>query len=387
MKTETARNTGLALVGLLALTVYILACASFSPDDKKILYPSFDPHSGAVGVALYDRETSRSRMLFVPVAYADTNSPDPALLRPQWLTDGRRILVAWGADGQHDEGLNLAVLTISGEGPVKLFRFPELKEAAQHLMMPLPLAGENVLLPDSKGLVRLNLANGRIIRHEFSEDISDLWLYAGRGDQTVFYVEEKGEEGHVFGRLNAETFARAPLMTFTNKPVEGSFFTYNDGGKRLAFVDEVGDVQRLVVLESGRPAMTRPLATKGEKLRFGNAVFLERKELVLASFMRSVDQTASFGLLEIPLKNQAIRETVLIPKAEITDDLAAFYFQAGVSHDGKTAALSSMYLACAGKSFRPEDCALFLVDLTDPRRKVTKVPIKMPAELPGLPGK
>ncbi len=38
MKTQTARNAGLALVGLLALTIYILACSSFSPDDTKVLY-------------------------------------------------------------------------------------------------------------------------------------------------------------------------------------------------------------------------------------------------------------------------------------------------------------------------------------------------------------
>jgi hypothetical protein len=57
-----------------------------------------------------------------------------------------------------------------------------------------------------------------------------------------------------------------------------------------------------------------------------------------------------------------------------------FYFQAAISHDGKTAAVSSTYLACTEKEFKPADCALFLVDLSDAKWKVTKVPIPLPAE-------
>ena len=56
MKNPKTRNTALALVGLLALSIYILACTSFSPDDTKVLYPAFDAPSGAIGMAVYDRE-------------------------------------------------------------------------------------------------------------------------------------------------------------------------------------------------------------------------------------------------------------------------------------------------------------------------------------------
>ena len=67
--TNQKRNAALALVGLLALTIYILACTSFSPDDTKVLYPSFDQATGAIGMAVYDREARTSETLFVPVAY------------------------------------------------------------------------------------------------------------------------------------------------------------------------------------------------------------------------------------------------------------------------------------------------------------------------------
>ena len=56
------------------------------------------------------------------------------------------------------------------------------------------------------------------------------------------------------------------------------------------------------------------------------------------------------------------------------------FMVAGVSHDGRTAAVSSMYLACDDSSVAPSDCALFLVELGDSKRKVTKVPIPRPAK-------
>ena len=64
MNSRKTHNTLLALTGLAALFVCILACTSFSPDDKKILYSTFDPKSRAMGVAVYDRASRDSRLLF-----------------------------------------------------------------------------------------------------------------------------------------------------------------------------------------------------------------------------------------------------------------------------------------------------------------------------------
>jgi hypothetical protein len=105
----------------------------------------------------------------------------------------------------------------------------------------------------------------------------------------------------------------------------------------------------------------------------------------VAGYMREGTNTASFGLLEIPLESGPLRDTVLIRDAEVERDMAPACFQIDVSHDGRTAAVSSAYLACLNDDFRPEDCALFLVDLTDPKRKVTKVSIPMPSERPAIP--
>jgi len=137
-------------------------------------------------------------------------------------------------------------------------------------------------------------------------------------------------------------------------------------------------------LQAGKPVLTRTIS-ETEELRCGNAVLLERKDLIVVSYMREHEGTnrASFGLLEIPLKEGPIRDTVLIRDTEAKDNFAPFLFQVGVSHDAKTAAVSSMYLACMGDEFRAEDCALFFVDLSDAKRKVTRIPIAMPAKRPG----
>jgi hypothetical protein len=90
----------------------------------------------------------------------------------------------------------------------------------------------------------------------------------------------------------------------------------------------------------------------------------------------------SYGLMEIPFSEAPPRELTLINGAPVEDEPSAYYFQAAISHDAKTAAIASTYLACAKEEFKPADCALFLVDLSDPNWKVTKVPIPMPAKRP-----
>jgi len=88
----------------------------------------------------------------------------------------------------------------------------------------------------------------------------------------------------------------------------------------------------------------------------------------------------SYGLTEIPFSEAPAREVILIKEAPVHDKGEGFYFQVGVSHDGKTAALASTYFAAMDKPIAASDCALFFVDLSDPGWKVTKVPIPLPAK-------
>jgi hypothetical protein len=391
MKKQTTRNTALALVGLTALTIYILACTSFSPDDTKVLYPAFDPGSGAIGMAVYDREARRSDLLFAPIGWESdgSNTVAPRVVRGQWLPDGHRILVAWAGGKDSDDGLGLALVPWGDRGPIKLFRVPGLKDAAELFTVPLCLAGDRVFIKaGSGGLTRVDLKTGALTRHEFADVKKDLSLYPSPDGAGVFYIEDRdaSDGGAIFGRLDPETFRRTPLMTITNEVADKSFFTYDGAGKALAFLEGAGAEKRLVVLRQGQPAFTRSLGARTEDRAYGNAGFSAKGDMVWASFQQTFKGTnrVAYGLMEIPLGAAPIRDTMLIPAARSEIDEAAFYFQAGVSHDGKTAAAASTYLACLGKDFKPGDCALFLVDLNDPNRRVTKVPIPLPPNRPDL---
>jgi hypothetical protein len=389
MKNPTTRNTALALVGMVALSIYILACASFSPDDRKILYPAFDPPSGAIGLAVYDRQARGSEMLFVPVSY-QTNATNvvtaPCILRAEWLANGRDIVVAYssGQDSGDSAGLDVALIPWGARKPIKLFRLPPIEEAAEFFLPPLCVAGERVFLRASnKAVARLDLRTGAFTSHDY-EDSQGKWsLYPAPDGAGVFYFEpgDNPEGKTAFGRLNLDDFSRTPSMVFTNQIRDQSVVAYDKTGRILALLSGGKQTNDLLVLRDGRPIFARSLIAQSQKRNFGNAILAANGKGLWATFQQTKGTNAmSYGLIHIPFSDAPPRELVLINEAPVEDEPSAFYFQAAISHDGKTAAIPSTYLACTEKEFKPADCALFLVDLNDANWKVTKVPIPMPAK-------
>jgi hypothetical protein len=390
MKKRKTRNTALALVGMVALSIYILACTSFSPDDSKVLYPAFDAPSGAIGLAVYDREARGSEMLFLPLAYQskDTNVVTaPSILRAEWLANGRDIVVAYSAAGENSsdqDGLGVALIPWGARKPIKIFRVPQIKEAGEVFLAPLCVAGERVFLRTSnKEVARLDLRTGALTGHEFEDAKGEVALYPAPDGAGVFYFEpgDKPEEKTVFGRLNPNDFSRTPSMVITNQIRDQSVVAYDKTGRILAFLCGGEKTNDLLVLRDGQPIFARSLDTRGQQRNFGNAILAANGKGLWATFQQTKGtNTMSYGLMEIPFSDAPPRELVLINEAPVEGEPSVFYFQAAISHDGKTAAVSSTYLACTEKEFKPADCALFLVDLSDAKWKVTKVPIPLPAE-------
>ena len=84
--------------------------------------------------------------------------------------------------------------------------------------------------------------------------------------------------------------------------------------------------------------------------------------------------------MEVPLKGASnAREILLLRDVAGMDSTSPLWFQFGVSHDGKAAAVASTYLAIYQEEnmFKPEHCALFFIDLSDRQRRVTSVPIPL----------
>lgn len=377
MKTSV-RNSALALCGLLGLTVYILACTSFSPDDKSIVYPSVDPQSGQIGLAVFDRRSGDSEMLLVPWAFdvQQTNST-AFLLRAQFLDDGKAVLARCSVGSK--DGARLFMLPWASKGAWRSFDLPELDDNAGGMSMAMATAGSKVFFSKGVGqVVRLDLKTGELSRHT-NQIAGDVSLHpAGRTD-LVFYTEE--QSGKVeFGRMDALTFTRTPLVLITNDLAEGSLFAYDRTGTRVAFVSRD---KHFMVLDKGGVLLKRPIASGEQEVFFAGGFFVPSGDKVLASFRRGPVSDKStnvvYGIVEFPLNTTGpIRETVLITTPDTRDEMNVLFLQPGVSHDGKTLAVSSAYLAFAEPGLRPEDCALFLVDLANPGRNVTRIPIPMP---------
>jgi hypothetical protein len=59
----------------------------------------------------------------------------------------------------------------------------------------------------------------------------------------------------------------------------------------------------------------------------------------------------AYGLMQIPFSDAPPRELRLINDAPVEDQLAMYYFQVAISHDGKTAAIAST--SPARRRFKP----------------------------------
>jgi hypothetical protein len=262
----------------------------------------------------------------------------------------------------------------------------DLKDAGTRLVLPLAVVNEQLFVAGESNLVgRLDLRTGAF-EQEKGVDRGEISLYPDPAGKSVFYASHaSGNSGNTnfFGRINPVSFERTVLAAFTNNLVEGSFLAYDSEGKRLAFGDEgEAGAARFVLLENGVEVFSRPF-TNHTKVSFGSAVLSPRGDLLLASYRQAVAGTnrADFGLMEIPLNKGPIRQTPIVSNLESKEDMSAFYWQLGLSHDGSTVALASTWISAAGDKPDPEKCGLYFVDLKSPSRKVTRVPVPIPKQL------
>ena len=384
MKTRTLSEAALSLVGLAALAVYVLACTSFSPDDSQVLYPTYDTKAGDFGVGLYDRTTGRATTLFVAQQPAsDGSRDDPALLRPQWLADGHHILLAWVRDASHDE-LDLAVLPHGQPGTTRFIHLEEIAEAGSQLVLPLAVAdGRLFLQGESNALVRVDLRTGEIERRPMPRKVTPYALPAQ--DRVGYVAESEGTDQRrcEFGVINAHSFA---LERIARLPVnldsdELGLCAISPEGTWVVVAANDGEEAGQIVLVEGdsEKRRWRPFA-EADEVRFGYAAIAPLRTTAFVPFLRKTggETNATLGIIEVSLEGGELRRTTLVHRVKGGELERVAYFQPSVSHDGKTLAVASTYVAAGDDQMAPEDCALFLVDLTDPQRKVTRVPVPRP---------
>jgi Tol biopolymer transport system component len=380
MKPHSTLHIVLSGIGCASLLIYILACStSFSPDDSQVLYPSFDPQSGATSVAVYDRKTKHSEQLFSAIAPATSTNRDRLLIRAEWLPDGQHILVA-RLLGNDEKGLSFLLLPRGAKEPVREFAFPDFDEPAGVLEFPFAINGSQLVLNTSNRLAALDLFSGEITRSTATNKIVPLPAPDGK---TLIGVLDLGDNHTEFGTIDPQTLAFKPAVQLTNQFADGCIPAFNPTDGRIALVITESNQPALQIIKDGQIEFSRPLNHSADKLVVGPFLDFtpDRKGVVSAYCAQADGQTnAEYGLIEIPLNQKPLRFTPLFHARKSSDDTDLLFAQPSLSHDGKTWAIATTYLYLQSESLAPADCALFLVNLTKAGRPVTKIPIPVPAD-------
>lgn len=375
MKTNPPLKAWLSFAALASLAVYILACGtSFSPDDSKVLYTTINPKSGASAIAVYDRGTRTSRTMFEPMKVI-ANKPDEKalILRPQWTADGRSIVTALAPSENH--GLVITVCPVEGDKPVRSLLLPDVEKGLEKIQACLPIAGNSVFFGiESDKFVRVDLETGDQL---VTNGLPGMQFFpTARRDAIVYTACLDEEKKKVeIGIMNAATFARKMLFQVSDvSDKEPLFFALSRDGSMLALPGKDTNGNSIChIFRNGEAERLLAVATTNEDFSLGNAAFLPDGKTICFAYasQRESETNRAYGIIEIPVDGSKPRRTPLL-RGPKDDQVGSF--QIDLSNDGRTVAVASTYI-CADNAPDPRDCALYLVDLTDPERRITRVPV------------
>ena len=377
MTATRTRDAALTVVGFAAVLLYILACASFSPDDSKVLFPSNDPKTGGTVLAVYDRgaHTTRALLAFPPPS-GDNN--DGYVIRPAWSPDGAHVVALWG---DHDDEFRITVLPISGKGPMRMLVVKDVKgDMPSAMLVPPPIVGSQLFSGEDGQIRRVDLQSGAELVKKFEGD----FLLMGQHDR-IYYGRElpeagaKGTRAEV-GLVDADTLDLEPLFETAETGGDPPYFAVSRDGARVALAGQKDGVPQILVFERNQLRNTIPIGSKTDDIDIGFFQWSRDASTLYGAFRTKVtDSEYQLGVLEIPAAGGAARR---IPLFRVTgkEDSDVQALQVAVSHDGKTLAAASTYLQTSSGSkgqrrLKPEDVALYFVDLSRPDRRITKVPI------------
>jgi hypothetical protein len=386
MKHHTIRNTVCALVGITTLAVCILACTSFSPDDKKVLYPTFDTNSGAISYSVYDRSSRTSHQVF-SMDTRETTTDDAGMVftRAQWFPDGKRFVASWTlgptVDGNKSNNItSFAVVPLDNREAVRIMHLANAEGEADSpcTFRPQPIIGTQAFTLTHSNLVSVDLVSGRIRRRPQTE--FQHVLFCPQTNRLLF-LNELPDNVADFAVFDPETMTKEWQLHITNSDVYGNGWAFSPQGRKAVFASnrKHGGQPCLTLFEEGQSPreISIPVA-RNETLDLGHCAFSPKGDTVIAAF--SMESTPALGFVEVPLDGTLLHWTTLIQGLSLGKRISESpeLFEFGLSHDGKTLAVSSAGVALVDKEMLQKDCALFLVDLAHPAHKVIKIPIPLP---------
>jgi len=372
--------------GLVGWLLFVLACTgwpAWSPDSRKVLFPYFNPDSKDAGIALYDHATG----IVTPVFHQVTEESDPSIPFGQFSQDGKQIIVALVTD---HEGVPDEVLLLPAEGNKAARRFM-LPASTQFCFPPFPQSGNDLFVGLSY-IARLNLKTGAVETKEFSGGKGIHLIPDGERIWYVMYdLEGEGHEddsGFQVGELNRNDLSLKSLFELWDSDTRSRGITHLHipgltplpGGAGLVTSARVGDDAALVFFNRAGldRVVTPPLPGKGYRL--GKLAWsADGKTIYTTAIASGKKGEADLSIAEIPVNGGPVRLTsitrlVLSPPPDNDPENFDFFIQVSLSPDGHTLATTTGFLNQKNLA-KKEDRALYLIDLRDSGRKVTKQPI------------
>ena len=366
----------LTLLGIAGLMVYVLACApSFSPDGKKVAFPVMDYDDEQTSIFVYDINRNKFETVAEfknPNYKGDSDDDVDIAYSVQWMSDGKQILI---------NGVSLIMmLPVGSEGPTRTFQPQEDMKFWTILQPPTVGDYQFIVNPDKPELYRVNLQNWETQSFQlaFSED--DLGMPFSDSEHLYFTVElEKGEQKFCsIMQLNVENGAYTPVAQI-NLEAYGELHAWSWlklDGDSFATISKYRDRAHLVLVRGNSIEKMIPIGERGSGIDIGNLVPSRDGRSIFVSFSY-YDQLDQFGVMEIPLDGGKTRERVLFTgDGPMDDQMNAIAFQIALSPDGKKIAASSVS-GLEYKKLKPEDRALYLVDVSRSEWKVKKIPVPL----------
>jgi hypothetical protein len=399
--------------GMVGWLVFMLACVggpAWSPDSSKLLFAWRDGESDRYNVAVYDRATRQSRIIFQHRS-ANEGSDDFNVV-PAWQNDGTRAIVAMTTEVS-DTHCSLLSIAIKGTEPPEVYDLGQKTVCFNPAVMPQ--IGTRVYIAKEGGITWLDLSTGesgsKTITDESGFEKGNSLLGEHNG-QLVYTrnVSRPGndpenkdatEDGTEFGQIELAGLDLKPKFTMWQNDVAewgfDGFAVWEPGGSRIALVGTGKDTDKIHILDEkkGLTGTLMPALGGVKEYRLGSLAWSHDGRTLFAAAVTKGqgNDTYDYSLAEVPLAGTPGRLTRIASfhikktqpdqshggnadKLDLSDfhkDNSLLSFVVSLSPDGNTIAAipGNMGSDC---QFDEADRALFLVDMRGQARRVTRIP-------------
>ena len=199
-----------------------------------------------------------------------------------------------------------------------------------------------------------------------------------KGNQLYYIARLEAAEDDVIelGRIDPERLSRNPIFQLKEEECGEpfGFAAANGNGTRFALTAKHGNIPHILLVRGN--ALEKSIPVLDEDIDIGNLEWSPDEQTLYVAYVKDLDEDSlgQYGILEVPVNGGSMRNIPLFTGKK-EEDGDTLIFQIALSADGQRIAATS---ACLD-GVKPEDHALYLVDLSSFKRDVTKIAIPLPA--------